>query len=75
MLCEPGVPEECEEVQLPNQNCLLDEFVDHFFLQGLGACLTGPNAPFVTGELICVYWLLNITLEIVMGEIKRQELG
>jgi hypothetical protein len=24
------VPEECEEVQLPNWNCLPDEFADHF---------------------------------------------
>ncbi len=24
------MPEECEEVQLPNWNCLPDEFADHF---------------------------------------------
>ncbi len=58
------MPEKSEAVQLPNKNYLLDEFANHFFLYGLGACLISPNVSFVTGELICAYWLLNITLQI-----------
>jgi len=35
-----------------------------FFSLGIACFSYGPNAPFVTGELICAYWLLNCTLKI-----------